>query len=119
MENTDRGLPYHLFLPAETALTPEDVFPNLRWGGRAIMVSPNELLVQEIARRFTRWEGFILEGQPQRARMPILGLSIPGLGKTFIVFRIACENLILNHLHSRRFIRQHTKAFQCSFPFGF
>ncbi len=81
MENTDRGLPYHLFLPAETALTPEDVFPNLRWGGRAIMVSPNELLVQEIARRFTRWEGFILEGQPQRARMPILGLSIPGLGK--------------------------------------
>ena len=81
MENTARGLPYHLFLPAETALSPEDVFPNLRWGGRAIMVSPNKLLVDEIAQRFTRWEGFILEGAVQSVRTPILGVSIPGLGK--------------------------------------
>jgi hypothetical protein len=81
MENTDRGLPYHLFLPAETALSPEDVFPNLRWGGRAIMVSPNELLVNEIAQRFTRWDGFILEGKTQSMRTPVLGMSIPGFGK--------------------------------------
>ena len=80
-ENTGRGLPYHLFLPAETALSPEDVFPNLRWGGRAIMISPNELLVHEIAERFNRWEGFILEGQPRSIRSPICGISIPGFGK--------------------------------------
>ncbi len=81
MENIERGLPYHLFLPAETALSPEDVFPNLRWGGRAIMVSPNALLINEVAQRFTRWEGFVLEGAPQVQRAPIFGIPIPGMGR--------------------------------------
>src|SRR5271155_2115447 len=38
-DKQSRGLPYHLVLPAKSGLSPEDIFANLRWGGRAILVS--------------------------------------------------------------------------------
>ncbi len=80
------GLPYHLFLPAEMALSPEDVFPSLRWGGRAIMVSENALLIAELAQKFVRWDGFVLEKPPTSMRRPILGMSLPWFGKRLHYF---------------------------------
>ncbi len=75
------GLPYHLFLPAEMALSPEDVFPNLRWGGRAIMVSENLMLINDLAQKFVRWEGFVIEQRPTSMRQPVLGMHLPWFGK--------------------------------------
>ena len=80
------GLPYHLFLPAEMALSPEDVFPNLRWGGRAIMVSENSMLISELAQKFVRWDGFVIEKQPTAMRQPVLGMHLPWFGKPLHYF---------------------------------
>ena len=100
------GLPYHLFLPAEMALSPDDVFPNLRWGGRAIIVSENLLLINELAQKFVRWDGFVIEKQPTVIRRPVFGLPLPGLGKPVHYFTARKVDLLKPGESTDRFTYQ-------------
>ncbi len=75
------GLPYHLFLPAEAAISPEEVFSALRWGGRAVLVAAQPGVITDLAQRFSRWEGWVLEQPPAWIRQRPWGLPLPGLGR--------------------------------------
>ena len=75
------GLPYFMFLPAEATLAPEDVFPHLRWGGRAVMISSQAAPLDEWERRFRRWDGFVLEEPAAIIRKGPFGLAIAGFSR--------------------------------------
>ncbi|HMD54463.1 MAG TPA: hypothetical protein VKJ65_07945 [Phycisphaerae bacterium] len=105
-DKQSRGLPYHLVLPAKSGLSPEDIFANLRWGGRAILVSESLQEANDLAQRFTRWGSFILEHAPSTIRKPILGVPIPGLGKLVHYFTIRKIDLVRPGESSDRFTYQ-------------
>jgi hypothetical protein len=80
-DDHDGGLPYFLFLPAESTLAPEDVFPHLRWGGRVVMISSQARPMDEWERRLGRWDGFVLEEPAAVIRTGPFGLAIAGLSR--------------------------------------
>jgi len=102
-DKQNRGLPYHLVLPSKSGLSPEDIFSNLRWGGRAIIVSDSPQEINELAQRFTRWGSFALEQSPSSIRKPILGLPIPYVGKLIHYFTVRKIDLIRPGESSDRF----------------
>jgi hypothetical protein len=98
-----RGLPYNLVLSAQSIVAPEDVFKNLRWGGRAVIVSDSSQTANDLAQRLTRWGSFIMEGSPSFIRKPFCGLPIPGIGKQAHFCIVRKVNLISPGESSDRF----------------
>ena len=72
-----RGLTYHLFIPANESATPDELFSSLRWGGRAIFFSDDERAVRNLAQRYSGWAGFLIDVPVTRVRNTPLGLPLP------------------------------------------
>lgn len=63
-----RGLTYHLFIPANENATPDELFSSLRWGGRVIFFSDDQKAVHNLAQRYRRWAGFLIDVPVTRVR---------------------------------------------------
>lgn len=72
-----RGLTYHLFIPANENATPDELFSSLRWGGRVIFFSDDENAVRNLAQRYSRWAGFLIDVPMTTVRNSPLGLPLP------------------------------------------
>ena len=82
--NGNRGLPYHVFLPADKRYGPEEAFSLIRWGGRVIVASENMTEVRESAARFVKHEGFVIDLPPTEIKKTLFGL--PFIGKKYHYF---------------------------------
>ncbi len=101
-DGEERGLVYSLFLPAEATVPPEDVFGNLRWGGRVFFASHDEQALRALAQRYRRWDGFVLDMDVQMLRGGLMGLPLP-IGKKTFYFAARKIDLIRPGQSSDRF----------------
>ncbi len=83
----NKGLPYHVFLPAEKRYGPEEAFSMIRWGGRAIVASDNAADLRDSASRFVKHEGFVIDIPPTELRKSLFGLPIFGKKYHYFVAR--------------------------------
>ena len=97
-----RGLTYHLFIPANENATPDELFSSLRWGGRVIFFSDNEKAVRGLAQRYSRWAGFLIDVPVTRVRNTPFGLPLPW-SKTVYYFVARKVDLIKPGQSSDRF----------------
>lgn len=83
----DRGLPYHVFLPAEKRYGPEEAFSMIRWGGRVVVASENMADLRESAARYVKHEGFVIDTPPAEMKKAFLGLPIFGKKYHYFIAR--------------------------------
>ena len=83
----DRGLPYHVFLPADKRYGPEESFSMIRWGGRVIVASEDMAELRELAARYVKHEGFVIDLPPTELKKTFFGLPIFGKKYHYFIAR--------------------------------
>ena len=83
----DRGLPYHVFLPADKRYGPEESFSMIRWGGRVIVASEDMAELRQSAARYVKHEGFVIDLPPTELKKTFFGLPIFGKKYHYFIAR--------------------------------
>ncbi|MDX1683306.1 MAG: hypothetical protein R3336_09315, partial [Phycisphaeraceae bacterium] len=95
----DEPADYLVVTPDDPNLSPEEVFPKLRWGGHIIFIAPKPTDLARVKGEFTKGNGFSIDREPTAVKLG----KIPFFSKKFAYFIARRVDLIFPGELSFRF----------------
>jgi hypothetical protein len=82
---------------------PGEAFRRLKWGGQMVLVSHHADRVLHAVRTYKAYDGFEVEAGPRATSAGVLGVALPGLGRSLHYLVVRKVTLIEPHADTDRF----------------